>query len=327
MKKSAIILFLLAFACQNLLAQTIAATGTVSNQDGLPVRYAFVYDKQSKSATYTDSLGEFKLPVNQGAQLTVTCMGYMESTVSVTDKGATNVILKKDLKAAAQSGSNADEKVVEDAFKSVHDNLGNPGFTPFSQATFTTVKETRGSQFLFSQWVHGYIVDAKGNVVQAPSLLLNYNKMTGDLFMTEDRNSVITADKNHTRSFVLFGPQDQRYTFEMMPGISTDHFCQVLSAGSKYKIYKLITTKFNPSDYHTDGVVSTGNLYDEYTDKSSYYVSNLTTTVFQPLNLSKKSIRLVFAAEGPKVDSFLSAHRISEDDDWVASLGDAMNQP
>jgi hypothetical protein len=68
-------------------------------------------------------------------------------------------------------------------------------------------------------------------------------------------------------------------------------------------------------------------LYDEYTDKSSYYVSNLTTTVFQPLNLSKKSIRLVFAAEGPKVDAFLSAHRISEDDDWVASLGDAMNQP
>jgi hypothetical protein len=325
MKKPAIILLLFVFAGQISMAQTFVATGTVSDQ-GVPLRYAFVYDKQSKNATYTDSLGEFKLPVNQGAQLTITCKGYVETTLSASDKSAMNIILKKDMTPAGQAVSNEDEKMVEDAFKSVHDDLGKPGVTPFSQATFTTVKETRGSQFLFSEWAHGYIVDAKGNIVQAPTLLLNYNKMTGDLFMTEDRNSVITADKNHIRSFVLFGPQDQQYTFEMMPGISADHFCQVLSAGNKYKIYKLTITKFVPSNYHTDGVVSTGNLYDEYADNSSYYISNLTTTAFQPLNLNKKSIKLAFAAEGNKIDDFLATHKIKENDAWVKALGDAMNQ-
>jgi hypothetical protein len=87
-----------------------------------------------------------------------------------------------------------------------------------------------------------------------------------------------------------------------------------------------VTTKFIPSDYHTDGVVATGNLYDEYADNSSYYVSNLTTTVFQPLNLNKKSIKLVFAAEGSKAEEFMAAHRIKENDAWVKALGDAMNQ-
>src|ERR1700733_1082353 len=154
MKKSAIILLLFAFAFQSGLAQTIAATGIVGNQDGLPLRYAFVYDKQSKNATYTDSLGEFKLPVNQGAQLTITCKGYVESTISVTDKGALNITLKKDLTPGAQASLNTDEKIVEDAFKPVHDDLGHPGFNGFGQATFTTVKETRGSQFFFNDWVH-----------------------------------------------------------------------------------------------------------------------------------------------------------------------------
>jgi len=325
MKKSAIILILFAFAVSGSLAQTIVANGTVSNQ-GVPLHYAFVYDKQSKSATYTDSLGEFKLPVNQGAQLTINCKGYAESTIRVTDNNAVNVILKKDLTPTAQGTANADEKIVEDAFKPTHDEVGRPGINSFGATTFQTIKETRGSQFFFNQWAHGYIVNALGDIVQTPSLLLNYNKMTGDLYMTEDQASVMVGYKNHIRAFVLFGPQDQQYTFEMMSGISTDLFCQVISAGSKYKLYKLITTKFIPSNYHTDGVFTTGNLYDEYADQGSYFISDLTTTAFQALNLNKKSIKLVFAAEGTKVDDFLATHKVKADDAFVKALGDAMNQ-
>ena len=47
---------------------------------------------------------------------------------------------------------------------------------------------------------------------------------------------------------------------------------QVLSAGSKYKIYKLTTTKFIKSDMETNGLVSSGNPYDEYADEITYYV-------------------------------------------------------
>ena len=325
MKKSGTLLLFFAFVFQISSAQTFVAQGTVGNQEGLPLRYAFVYDKESKNATYTDSLGQFRLTVKKNAQLTISDKGYDESTVTAGD-GHLNVTLKKSAAASGKGESDADVKAVEDAFKPIHDQLTGPGISSFGAQTFNNVKETVGSQFLFKQWVHGYIVKMNGDVIQTPALLLNYNKMTGDLFMTENLTSVMTGDKNTIRSFVIVGPDDVQYTFEMMTGISTDHYCQVISAGPKYKIYKLIKTKFIPSNYKTDGVYSTGNTYDEYADNYDYYVINLTTTAFQPLPLNKKSIKAIFAAEGTKAEDFVAAHKIKENDAWVKSFGDAMNQ-
>jgi len=320
------ILFLLALACQASLAQTIVVNGTVGNPDGQPLRYAFVLEKQLKNATYTDSLGRFSLTVNQLSQLTVTCNGYVGANVAVDGHQNLQITLKKDDKAGASDNSNADVKAVEEAFKPVQDQTGQSGVNQFGSITFTNIKETRGSQFFFNQWVHGYLVKMNGDIIQTPALLLNYDKMTGDLFLTENPTSVMVADKNSVKSFVLFSSQGQPDTFERMLGISADLYSQVLSAGSKYKLYKLTKTKFIPSNYKTDGIASTGNMYDEYADESSYYVINLTTTFFQPLTLNKKSIKLIFATEGNKVDDFLATHKIKENDDWVKALGDAMNQ-
>ncbi len=325
MKKPGILLLFFAFIFQISSAQTFVAAGTVGSQEGLPLRYAFVYDKESKNATYTDSLGKFKLAVNKNAQLTISCKGYTETKVSVTEAPLI-VTLKKSLNPADQGEADANVKQVEDAFKPIHDQLTGTGINSFGSTTFNNVKETVGSQFLFKRWVHGYIVKMNGDVIQTPALLMNYNKMTGDLFMTENQTSVMTGDKNTIKSFMLVGPDDAQYNFEMMTGISTDLYCQVISTGNKYKIYKLIKTKFIPSNYKTDGVVSTGNLYDEYADSYSYFVINLTTTAFQPLPLNKKSIKAIFAAEGTKADEYIAAHKIKQDDAWVKGFGDAMNQ-
>ena len=326
MKKVQIFLIMLVFAGQTSLAQNIAVSGVVGNTDGQPLRYAFVLEKQLNNATYTDSLGRFSLMVNQQSQLTVTCNGYAGSTIAVDGHQNLQITLKRDNSAGAADNSNANVKAVEEAFKPVQDESGRGGINQFGSITFTNIKETRGSQFLFTQWVHGYLVKVNGDIIQAPTLLLNYDKMTGDLFLTENLSSVMVADKNSIQSFVLFSPQDRRYTFERMLGISADLYAQVLSAGPKYKLYKLIKTKFIPSNYKTDGITSTGSTYDEYADENSYYVINLTTTFFQPLNLNKKSIRSVFAAEGSKADDFLATHKIKEDDAWVTAFGDAMNK-
>jgi hypothetical protein len=326
MKNAQIVLLILAFAGQTSLAQTLTVNGTVGNSDGQPLRYAFVLEKQLNNATYTDSFGRFSLTVNQQSQLSVACNGYIGTTVAVDGHQNLQITLKKDNNTSAADNSNADVKAVEEAFKPVQDDPGQGGINQFGSITFTNVKETRGSRFLFNQWVHGYLVKMNGDIIQTPALLLNYDKMTGDLFLTENLTSVMVGDKNSVKSFVLISPQDQRYTFERMLGISPDLYSQVLSAGPKYKLYKLIKTKFVPSNYKTDGIVTTGNTYDEYADESSYYVMNLTTTFFQPLILNKKSIRAIFATEGNKADDFLATHKIKEDDAWVKALGDAMNQ-
>jgi hypothetical protein len=46
----------------------------------------------------------------------------------------------------------------------------------------------------------------------------------------------------------------------------------LIAKGTKYAVYKLTTTKFVKSNYHTDGVTLTGNPYDEYIDKHKYYL-------------------------------------------------------
>jgi len=129
------------------------------------------------------------------------------------------------------------------------------------------------------------------------------------------------------KGFVLISPHDQPVAFERMTGISNDLYSIVLSSGSKYKIYKLIKTKYIPSDYKTDGVMSTGNKYDEYDDDYTYYVMNMKTLAFQPLQLKKKAIKDAFSTEGDKLNSFMNDHSSDKiDDDYLEALGNAMNQ-
>jgi hypothetical protein len=80
------------------------------------------------------------------------------------------------------------------------------------------------------------------------------------------------------------------------------------------------------NDFHSDGMTSTGNNYDEYVDTYTYYVYNVQTKKVQELAPKKKAIKTVFSSEGKKVESFFSAYEGSIDDSYIRSLGDFMNQ-
>jgi hypothetical protein len=328
MKKLSLLLLVFAAAYQISSAQTITATGTVKNEQGNPVHYAFVQDRQLHNATYTDSLGTFSLIVNPSSQIVISGNGYSDVTLDVAGHTSFSVVLKTDPAAANGGGNskNSDVGILQEAFKTNTATDMGPSIGINGNPVFNNVKETVGSRFLFTQWVHGYLVKANGEILQNPTLQFNYDKMKGDLFLTENLNSAMVADKNVIKSFTLFSPQDQPVTFERMTGISADLYSEVISSGSKYKIYKLITTKFIPSDYKTDGLASTGNKYDEYADDDTYYVLNLTTNNFQPLALKKKAIKEAFAAEGDKLNNFIASHGNKIDDDYLKALGDAMNK-
>jgi hypothetical protein len=117
-----------------------------------------------------------------------------------------------------------------------------------------------------------------------------------------------------------------RCNFEKFAAIDNAHFLQVLSTGKKYKIYKLIKTKFVKADYVNTGVTQHGNDYDEYIDDADYYVVDIQANQQQKLSLKKKSIKDAFPKEADKVNKYLSDNSGRIDDNYLSKLADYMNQ-
>lgn len=318
MKK--LVLFLLLFAAGRVVAQNTTVSGTVENDHGLPVRHAFIYDPQTKNAAYSDSTGAFTLTDGTSSQLNVNARGYVNTT---TNAGQTS--LKITLKTDPNASAAPAKTDIDQAFKT------SDGYTISSAvaswgATSTDTRDVVGSRFLFNKWVPGYVIRANGDVAEDPNILFNYDKMKGDLYYNEN-GKVSVNDKNSIKGFMLESPQDQPVRFEMMTGISSDLYSIVLSSGPDYKIFKLIKTEYIPSDYKTNGLSSSGNKYDEYADTYTYYVMNMKTMAYQPVQLRKKSIKEVFASEANKLNSFMTAHSSDKiDEEYLKALGDALNQ-
>ena len=171
------------------------------------------------------------------------------------------------------------------------------------------------------------MVKTNGDIIQTPPMLFNYDKIKGDLYITEDMNNVNLIDKSTIKSFVFFDAHNQPYSFERVLGISNDMYSQLISTGSKYKIYKLTTTKFIASNYQTNGISSTGNAYDEFVDDNVYYVFNLKSGSFEQVALKKKALKDAFADNSAKFTTFASDHADDKiDESYLIGLGDAMNE-
>ena len=103
--------FLLAFilallTAVSVFAQNIVVSGTVTDEDGLPVEGATVYDKADvRNGTSTDSDGFFRLTVRKNSILTVSCIGYKDYAYQVTGQQTIKVMLEFD-------NSQLDEAVV-----------------------------------------------------------------------------------------------------------------------------------------------------------------------------------------------------------------------
>ena len=105
--------------------------------------------------------------------------------------------------------------------------------------------------------------------------------------LTNDNENISQFSWDRTSSFTLFSNNDFQVSFVKEPSIDNAHFLQVLASGKKYKIYKLIKTKFMKSDYVNSGVVSHGNDYDEYVDDVDYYVWDVQGNKAQKIALKK----------------------------------------
>jgi hypothetical protein len=329
MKKQILSAILCIAASPLVMAQSITASGTVKNEKGEAVPSALVQEADTKTATYTDSLGFFTLPLKNNSAIVVSAKGYKDEKVSPKDN---LVVVLKPGKSSFKGLALADPEKTTVVKPPLNSTNGAVYFTPGAAGHGTlfnmSVKEdTKGSRYLVGDgWAKGYVVDKTGATIKNDNYAYNYDKINGSLLLTQDKRAAVDVDRDQIKSFTIYDKLDQPETYQLITAINPTHYTQVLSDGSKYKVYKYTKTTFVKSDYKTDGMTSSGNHYDEYVDEPTYYVLNVKTSAMQKISLKGKAIKQAFADDADKVKAYFSDHADDDiNDTFLANLADSLN--
>jgi hypothetical protein len=301
------------------LAQTVAVNGTITDQGGKPVPFAFIRDSQHSYATFSDSTGNFNLKADPSSQLIVAAAGHPAIQVPLTTPAGLKIALTGDSPAPTPPPNDK----VFDAGGAVS-NLAAAGGNISS--INSGQEATQGNRFLFNKWVHGYTLAADGSITQNDSYLFNYNKLDGNVVFTTDGNGMHQTVRTEVNGFVLFDGNAQPYVFATVPAVDNAHYVQVLASGNKYKLYKVFGTKFIKSNFSTNGISSSGNKYDEYVDESSYFVVKVPDGQPTKLALKKKALKAAFPADADKVNKYFTDNDKDIDEAYLVGLADALNQ-
>ena len=220
-------------------------------------------------------------------------------------------------------------QIVNDRLQNYH-NVAYSSSSSIYQGTalpeFHAKEDTKGSLYLFDAWNKGVVANKDdSSYIDDPKNSYNINKITGDLIMTRDFQSALTVDKSQVKFVTLYDSLKNSYSFLIVPIINTGLFSQVIALGDNYDIFKLTTTKFVKANFHSDGIASTGNNYDEYVNADSYYLLNVKTNELNKFDLKKKTIKQIFA-NVPKANDYFSQHKNDDFNDlFLKGLGNYIN--
>jgi hypothetical protein len=313
---------------QIAIAQSITASGTVKNEKGAAVASALILESDNKTATYTDSLGNFSIPIKNNTSIIVSAKGYKDETVSAKDNIV--VVLKPGKSTFKGINPNDPDKITT----TVPDQNITHGFTYFNVAStngtlynISRKEDTKGSRYLIAEgWGKGYVVGKNGETIKNDNYSYNYDKINGSLLLTQDKRAAVDVNRDQIKSFTIYNQLDQPESYQLITAINPTHYSKVISDGNKYKVYKYTKTTFVKSDYKTDGMTSTGNHYDEYVDEPAYYVLDVKTAALQKIAIKSKAIKQAFAADADKVKSFYTEHADDDiDENFLKSLADSLN--
>lgn len=194
--------------------------------------------------------------------------------------------------------------------------------------TFNNEENTIGKRFLFDEWVEGdSVIDAKGNLINTDAFIFNFDKTTNSLLASQDKinNMLVTSDG--VQSFILKS-KGKKYFFTHVHTINPSlFFLEMVKSDTRYSLYKRFITKYIAANFRNDGVIQTGNDYNEYKDENEYYVVDAVTKASQTINLKAKTVKAVFAADKEKVNSYFKQNNSGEiDEAFLAGLLLYLNQ-
>jgi hypothetical protein len=319
MRKIFFMCLLLIIMAQLTKAQTATVIGSVKDDKGNPLHYVFVLDAQAKSATYTDSLGNFSIATSAGSKLQFQHSGYKDATA---DAGGTALQIVLNSNGSPDTDKGTLSTRVSDGSNATNATMGNGG----AIAPGHVKGDVHGNRYLFDNFAHGFIINSSGELMHDPGNLYNYDKIGGNVLVTADKQNIAQLGYDQIKAFTLFSDKDEQVSFEKASGIDNSHYLQVLSSGKKYKIYKFIQTKFVKSDYVNTGVSSHGNDYDEFQDDADYYVWDVQANQPVKFALKKKALKDGFPKEADKANKYVSDNSGKINDAYLSKLGAYMNQ-
>lgn len=305
-------------------AQTIEVKGTVNNQKGQPVPYAFVRDAQHNYATYADSTGSFLIKADPGSALAVYANNYKSTQVKIDNKTDVAIVLPTDAQGGTVANLNSGNEEVNSTFLSRGQMLvittGLPSGGGSAKEGFTQ-EPTRGSRYLFNNWVPGYGISKKDSLVVETTNLYNYDKIGGNILYTNDGKSMAQVSPSQLKSFSLYDRAGHAHLYESAPEVNKKPFIEVLLSTPKYKIYKKMDTKLTRADFHTDGVLEMGHRYDEYVDNDHYIFAGGDGKM-QSISLKKSTLKKLL---GGDADAFIASQGSRDvDEDYVRDLGSSL---
>jgi len=304
-------------------SQTITISGTVKDDQGQPIPLAFIRDMQHYYATYADSAGAFLLKADPNSVLMAIAGNYADAKVKIDNKSNINIVMAKGASSASGApAAIAGQEGTATPFVSNQDLATRSGTNTTLKEGFTQ-EPTRGTPYLFVNWVRGFAVATSDSLLYNIDNLYNYDKVNGVVLFTKDMHTVMAVSKANIKSFYLFTGKLHPLSFEGNPAVSNKPFVEILLSTPKYKIYKVTDTRLERASFHTDGVTQTGNKYDEYVDAVHYYFVKGAEKPKQ-ISIKKKTLKELLAGDA---DKFISSQGDRDvDDDYVRDLNFSLNQ-
>jgi hypothetical protein len=362
--------FLIICVTQAIAQTTI--TGTVKDPKGMPIIGASVFPKDSKKGISTDTLGFFSIKTNPGGSLTISAVGYLDTTITINYQRSISIVLHQktdlltkvvvaptDVHNTSSSDNTTNQQTIANTLEDyasseqmgagvknysgngtastptgphvvssgghiiTTDNMGSVnygGMVPvFHQPT-----ETRGTRYLLGSWSSGLVVDQFDTVIKNPTCLFNFDKVTGDLMMTQDRQNYIDIDRGKVKSFALKS-NESGFVFTRFPAISNDYL-ELLGQGPKYAAFKSIKTKLIKANGESNGLTAVGNDFDEFVDTYVYYIVELKSNTAKQIELKKKSIKDAVESDKDKIQKYFTDHKRDDvNDNFLRGLINYLN--
>jgi hypothetical protein len=329
------------------IGQTITLKGVIKDIQGQPISNASISLKNAKAGTSSDSSGSFSIIAKPGSIIIISAIGFADTSVSIGDKHEISIVLRQKAKTLnavvvnstqnqTPTGSNEISTVqiiqntLEDYVKSEQMGAGIKSYSGNTEGRGTyhlvttqnmgTVNyggllpvyhqpmETRGTRYLIAHWSQGLVVNQFDTIINNNSYLYNYDKITGDLLLTQDMSNYISVEQGQVKSFAIKSDEGG-YIFEHVSLINSNGYFQLLNKGDKYAAYKSIKTKLVKANGISNGLTQVGNDYDEYVDDIVYYFIDFKSKTAKQFDLKKKSIKDVMAVDKTRVDKYFTDHK------------------
>ncbi len=207
-------------------------------------------------------------------------------------------------------------------------DFGNYSMHPITSGSninaFNSPENTKGRRYFFDQWVKGKVIVNDGKEIGNEEYLFNFDKVTNNLLVTQDKKTVIEVNKESIKEIHL-REDGKDYVFAKVDKISTYRFVEVMEKNDKLSLYKTINTHLVKADYTTNGLTESGNPYDEYIDLPVYVI--IYKGDMRTVSLKFGSIKANLKEESKKVKDYYADHLNDEvDENYLKNLVEYINR-